>query len=125
MVAEVVRLQSPRPKSHDFGYKGTRSSGVLLMNSRPWFLLGFVLAMTASASAGETSDTLRVGSWNIEWLGQPTKRASKDPQTAKDIATYINDAGVDLLCLNEITWNVNVGELRSNATLEAACKILR
>lgn len=57
------------------------------------------------AVAVETAEQIRVGSWNIEWLGFPDRRGrpGKDnPQSPEDLADYIHAAGVDVLALAEI-----------------------
>jgi len=56
-------------------------------------------------SVGQADDTIRVGAWNIEWLGFPDKRSSfgrNTPQKPSTVAKYIHDAKVDILALEEI-----------------------
>jgi len=69
--------------------------------------IGFILIpecispLTSHAKA----DEIRIGAWNIEWLGFPDKRArpGKDnPQRPEDLAEYIHSTGVDVLALEEI-----------------------
>lgn len=64
---------------------------------------------TAPVSAAETPDikprNVRIGAWNIEWLGQPDKRygdAAGKSQTAEDLADYIIAARIEALALEEI-----------------------
>lgn len=50
-------------------------------------------------------DTLRIGSWNIEWLGTPDRRsgpARNVAQKVEDLADYIAAANVDVLGVIEI-----------------------
>ncbi len=49
--------------------------------------------------------SVRIGAWNIEWLGQPDKRYGKSQgsiQTAQDLADYIIAARIEALALEEI-----------------------
>jgi predicted extracellular nuclease len=57
-------------------------------------------------SAAQKSVQLRVGSWNIEHLGDPKARRGSGEgvlQQPKDLARYIRYADLDLLALQEIT----------------------
>jgi len=66
----------------------------------------------ATEAATDTADVpaikprkVRIGAWNIEWLGQPNKRYGKaqgKTQTAADIADYIIAGRVEILALEEI-----------------------
>jgi hypothetical protein len=52
-----------------------------------------------------TPRNVRIGAWNIEWLGQPNKRYGKSQgnlQKAEDLADYIIAARVEALALEEI-----------------------
>ena len=74
------------------------------------------------------ADEVRIGSWNIEWLGFPDKRArpGKDnPQRPEDLAEYIHSTGVDVLALEEIgvdadksPWKSQELELLQRALLD-------
>lgn len=64
---------------------------------------------TAPGGVTETSAikprNVRVGAWNIEWLGQPDKRygdAAGKSQTPADLADYIIAARVEALALEEV-----------------------
>ncbi len=66
-----------------------------------------LLATNAPADDPKPSDQqeIRIGAWNIEWLGFPDRRGrpGKDnPQTSEDLADYIHSTGVDVLALEEI-----------------------
>ena len=59
---------------------------------------------------------IRIGAWNIEWLGFPDRRGrpGKDnPQTPEDLADYIEASGVDVLALEEIGVDSETPPLRS------------
>jgi endonuclease/exonuclease/phosphatase family metal-dependent hydrolase len=59
---------------------------------------------------------IRIGAWNIEWLGFPDRRGrpGKDnPQTPEDLADYIQSSGVDVLALSEIDIDSETHPLRS------------
>ncbi|MCG3125731.1 MAG: hypothetical protein CHACPFDD_00557 [Phycisphaerae bacterium] len=61
-------------------------------------------APPANATAA-SHEPIRVGAWNIEWLGTPESRsgpAKGVAQTADDLAEYIAAARVDILGLEEI-----------------------
>ncbi len=56
----------------------------------------------------EALDEIRIGSWNIEWLGQANSRsmpARGIAQSAEDLADYIEASGVQVLALQEIATN--------------------
>jgi predicted extracellular nuclease len=65
-----------------------------------------VTAVSASAGAQQSAtceSALKIGTWNIEWLGRPDQRKSKvDPKPA-DVASYIRASKVEVLSLNEIS----------------------
>jgi len=65
---------------------------------------------------------LRIGAWNIEWLGQPENRsgpARGHQQTPEDLADYILAARVDVLGLAEIEQDDPAGGM-TNSILAAA-----
>jgi endonuclease/exonuclease/phosphatase family metal-dependent hydrolase len=80
------------------------------MNLSQVFLLPALLAIAVSTGvpcdmSPVQADEVRIGAWNIEWLGFPDRRArpGKDnPQTPEDLADYIHASGVDVLALEEI-----------------------
>lgn len=67
---------------------------------------------------------VRLGTWNIEWLGNAEKR-KKPAQKAGDLAKYILASKVDLLGLNEITHDGAGDNPRTNQTLTDALQIVR
>jgi endonuclease/exonuclease/phosphatase family metal-dependent hydrolase len=61
-------------------------------------------------------DEIRIGAWNIEWLGFPDRRSrpGKDnPQAPEDLADYIHTAGVDVLALAEVGIDSETPPLKS------------
>src|SRR5262245_16453188 len=78
----------------------------------PLVLLPFSLLPARQQTAERT---VRLGTWNIEWLGNSGKR-EKPAQDPDDLAKYIRASKVDLLGLNEITHDVEGDEPR-NKTL--------
>jgi hypothetical protein len=71
-------------------------------------------------------EPLRVGAWNIEWLGTPQRRsgpARNHLQTPEALAEYILAADVDLLGLEEIKIDAADGS-DTNSVLTAALEIV-
>jgi hypothetical protein len=67
-------------------------------------------------SPANQAQQIRIGAWNIEWLGFPDRRGrpGKDnPQTPEDLADYIQSSGVDVLALSEIGIDSETPPLRS------------
>jgi len=74
----------------------------------------------------ESLDEIRIGSWNIEWLGQANRRsgpASGIAQSAEDLADYIEASGVRVLALQEVAIDAFDGS-PTNATLSRAGEFL-
>lgn len=66
--------------------------------------------------AGPAPASIRVGAWNIEWLGAPQARSgvAKDvAQSPRDLAEHILDARVSLLALQEIVTQERGRPIRS------------
>lgn len=62
------------------------------------------------------SETIRVGAWNIEWLGTPDSRsgpAKNQPQSPGALAEYIRASGVSVLGLEEIAQDDPAGQALS------------
>lgn len=71
--------------------------------------------------------SIRIGSWNIEWLGKPEERsgpATGIAQSADDLAAYITAAKVSVLCVQEIVASVNSRPIRSHE-IEAALAAIK
>ncbi len=86
-----------------------------------------ILFLMVFGTAPIFAEEIRVGAWNIEWLGFADKRAKpgKDhPQAPKDLADYIHSSQVDVLSLEEIGVDNNVGPLKS-AALQAVLDELK
>ncbi len=69
-----------------------------------------------TAASGSTRP-LRIGSWNIEWLGKPEDRsgpAEGVAQTTQDLADYIIASDVSILAVQEIIATVNSRPIRSD-----------
>ncbi len=69
----------------------------------------------------KATETLRIGTWNIEWLGKPMDRSGLGQgiaQTAVDIADYIGFANVDVLALQEISPQGAAGRANSPTSPE-------
>lgn len=70
--------------------------------------------------------SIRVGAWNIEWLGSPERRsgpAENHAQAPAALAEYILESKVDILGLAEIAQNVE-DRPGTNATLTAALQLV-
>lgn len=77
------------------------------------------------AAASEAQRTIRVGAWNIEWLGNPDRRsgpARDSARTPENIAEYILAANVDILGLAEI--KIDNETHNTNATIAEALEIV-
>ncbi len=81
------------------------------------------LVPARQAQPAPAEKTVRLGTWNIEWLGNAAKR-KREGQKPDDIAKYIMASKVDLLGLNEITHDVD-GEEPRNKTLNEALAIIK
>jgi hypothetical protein len=68
--------------------------------------------------------SLRIGTWNIEWLGKPEMRRGKPVQTPEDIAKYLALCGVDLFGVNEVSRDGTSGRFGTNSTLTKALELL-
>lgn len=88
------------------------------MNRFAKILLVFALIVPPALA----QDTIRLGAWNIEHLGNPGSRGGAPAQAPRDIAEYIIASEVDVLGLEEITQNL-AG--RRNQTIERALEIVR
>jgi endonuclease/exonuclease/phosphatase family metal-dependent hydrolase len=66
------------------------------------FVLLFSLAIV-TANACPSQDCVRVGSWNIAWLGSDKRQQASDDKTIEAMAVLIaNELSVDLIALQEI-----------------------
>src|SRR5439155_25792585 len=90
----------------------------------PCLLLLPLVAVPAPQEKTQPEVRSRLGTWNIEWLGNAEKRR-KPAQKAEDIASYIAASKVELLALNEISINGETEGRLTNSTLNEVCKQLK
>ncbi len=67
-------------------------------------------------------EPIRVGAWNIEWLGTPNKRsgpAKGQLQRPEELADYILAAGVDILGVEEVRMDTDDGSNASTILRDA------
>ncbi len=79
-----------------------------------------------STTASPAVESIRLGTWNVEWLGAPSRRSyhAKDvAQKPADLADMILFSGVDVLALQEITDTTPAPE-RRNAVLDETLAIV-
>lgn len=87
------------------------------------FLLALLLPVLAFACPGE--ECVRVGSWNIAWLGSENREQPGDPATIRAMADLIaNTWSIDLVALQEINTAVD-GELYGERHSTAAWQQLK
>ncbi len=92
-----------------------RWSSGLFVGMCIWFGMGWCSSHETHIPSKTNEETAIIGTWNIEWLGNTERRADQpDPD---DLAKYIIQSGVDVLCLNEITYNTETSEGHGNRTL--------
>lgn len=83
---------------------------------------GLVSSMGLGAAQAPVP-TVKIGAWNIEWLGSPDMRSGPShgvAQSADDIADYLTASRVDVLALEEIDDNGGPASPGTNATVTAA-----
>jgi hypothetical protein len=83
-------------------------------------------ASTTKAPPAADAASIRIGSWNIEWLDNPAMRSGPAKgvrQNPEDLADYIDASGVRVLALQELATNAPDGS-PTNATLNEALAIL-
>lgn len=81
---------------------------------------------TLGARGAPASRRVRIGSWNIEWLGKPEERSGRAAgvaQRPEDLAAYILFARVSAIALQEIVADASGDSPRSSA-LDAALSAL-
>lgn len=89
-------------------------------------LLPCLLLLPAAAKQDKPEKEVRarIGAWNIEWLGNPTKRR-KAAQKPEDIADYLTASKVELLGLSEVSTDGETEGQPTNSILTEACKLLK
>ncbi|MDX2016258.1 MAG: hypothetical protein SFY95_01300 [Planctomycetota bacterium] len=81
---------------------------------------------SAPTTPSASDDVLRIGAWNIEWLGKPALRsgpASNVAQSPEDLADVIRFANVDVLGLAEVVTTQRGTPIRS-PEIEAVIDVL-
>jgi endonuclease/exonuclease/phosphatase family metal-dependent hydrolase len=82
------------------------------MNVLRYSLVLFLCAVAGLASACPKTECVRVGSWNIKWLGSEHRSQPSDPQTITAMANLIADKwSLDIVTLQEINTTLD-GEIR-------------
>lgn len=134
-IAPTTRFHVPPLQTHR-GRRYSRSAARRRMT--PLVFLGLLLVSCGCADLhresrlerGERSairkNVLRVGAWNIEWLGTPDSRSGVSKgvlQSPDDLADYILAADVDILGVCEVAQSVKDGPLE-NEVLGAALRIV-
>jgi hypothetical protein len=83
-------------------------------------------AAAREEAAASQPATLRVGAWNIEWLGTPDSRsgpARGHAQSSQDLADYIAFADVSVLALAEIAKSSDGGAWKSEVLGAALAQV--
>jgi endonuclease/exonuclease/phosphatase family metal-dependent hydrolase len=75
-----------------------------------------------AAEAAVPEGMIRVGSWNMSWLG-PSNHTPAERRTADDLAQYIARSGAAVISLQEV--GETPGQPRRNATLNRIVEVLR
>ena len=87
-------------------------------------------ATTTPAPEAESIQPIRIGAWNIEWLGQPNRRSGPAKgvgQSPEDLADYIAASGVSVVALQEIKANAPANPpdgSQANTTLNETFSLL-
>src|SRR5690606_20047673 len=77
------------------------------------------LAFPGAPLCGQEAEVVRLGAWNIQWLGRPERRGGV-AQDAGDLAKYIQASKVDVLAVSEVSCDSQDGPLPTNTTLTQA-----
>jgi len=91
-------------------------------------LLFLCFLMAQFPGAVSAQQQIKVGAWNIQYLGAHTCRPESTGHTAQrpsDIAKFIVDSGVDILGLEEITDDDGVASTFTNLTLNSVMTKIR
>lgn len=89
----------------------------------PVTLMILVLCATAPGWVYAADTLLRLGTWNIEWLGKAENRSHPGrnvKQKPEDLAAYIVASQVDVLGLQEISDDDALADTHTNKTLTLA-----
>ena len=91
-------------------------------------LLTLCFFMVLSTDAASAQQQIKVGAWNIQYLGAHTCRPASTQHTAQrpsDLAKFIIASGVDILGLEEITDDDGVANTFTNQTLNSVMQRIR
>ena len=104
----------------------TKLRGLMPARSHTYFVAGIAVLLTAVAGIA-APPTLRIGSLNMEWLGQPEQRKSpyNVPQDPVAIADYLIASRVDMLAMQEVSDTDGIPSQRSNSILDRTFEIMR
>ncbi len=91
------------------------------------FLADMALILSTVFSAAAAPPNLRIGSLNMEWLGQPEQRKTpyNVPQDPAAIADYLIASRVDMLAMQEVSDTDGLPSQRSNSILDRTFAIMR
>ena len=82
------------------------------MNIAKWIFAIVLAAFSLPALSCPQPDCVRIGSWNIAWLGSEKRKQSSDAATIEAMAERIaNEWSIDLISLQEINTSID-GSLR-------------
>lgn len=119
-------LQPPVPQSAPSPSRAPPAGGGLLSKA-PGRTPGTPGSETR-ATGGSAPGTLRVGAWNIEWLGRPDSRsgvARGVEQRPEDLADYLIASGVAVLGVEEIIASGGSNPIRSRILEETLAMVGR
>lgn len=82
------------------------------MNSAKWIFAILLAVLSLPALSCPQSDCVRIGSWNIAWLGSEKREQFTDAATIDSMAKLIaDDWSIDLVSLEEINTSID-GDVR-------------
>lgn len=95
------------------------------MNTARWILLLFASLLSLELYACPANDCVRIGSWNIAWLGSEKREQASDAATIEAMAELIaDDWSLDLVSLEEINTDLD-GSIRGDKVSTASWHRLR
>lgn len=92
--------------------------------SKHRLLIIFACLFTPATILADTPSTVRIGSWNMHWLGRSDRRGNTE-QSPEDIAKYIDASKVAILAINEVSFNDGTEALPQNKSLKRAMALLK
>lgn len=82
-----------------------------------------LLLLVLAGCADRGPDTIRVGAWNIEWLGEPQRRDGV-LQSPADLAAVISAMNVDVLAVEEVAKDSGMPGIWTNRVLGEALELV-